>query len=227
VTADDAVTADIGMPVGTSPAGVRVERVVTSGAFELDGGSWEVENNVWLVGDDGEVLVVDAAHDAGAILRAVGDRRLVAVVCTHGHNDHVNAAGAVVAATGATAHLHPDDRALWDQSQTEPPGAELADGQVFTVGDVELTVLHTPGHAPGACCLYAPALGVLFSGDTLFNGGPGATGRSYSDFPTIVESIRTRLLDLPADTVVLTGHGDPTTVGAEAPHLQEWIARGH
>ena len=116
---------------------------------------------------------------------------------------------------------------LWDQSQTVPPGGELADGQVFTVGDVELTVLHTPGHAPGACCLHAPALGALFSGDTLFNGGPGATGRSYSDFPTIVESIRTRLLDLPADTVVLTGHGDPTTIGAEAPHLQDWIARGH
>ena len=115
---------------------------------------------------------------------------------------------------------------LWDQSQTEPPGADLTDGQVLTVGDVELTVLHTPGHAPGACCLYAPALGALFSGDTLFNGGPGATGRSYSDFPTIVESIRTRLLDLPPDTVVLTGHGDPTTIGAEAPHLQEWIARG-
>ena len=77
MTADEAGTADIGMPVRTSPAGMRVERVVTSGAFELDGGSWEVENNVWLVGDDGEVLVVDAAHDAGAILRAVGDRRLV------------------------------------------------------------------------------------------------------------------------------------------------------
>ena len=159
------------MPVPTSPGGVRVERVVTAGAFELDGGSWEVENNVWLVGDDAEVLVVDAAHDAGAILAAVDGRRVVAVVCTHGHNDHVNAVGELVAATGATAHLHPDDRVLWDQSQAVAPGAELADGQVFTVGDVELTVLHTPGHAPGACCLHAPALGVLFSGDTLFNGG--------------------------------------------------------
>ncbi len=220
------MTADVGMPVRTSPGGVRVERVVTSGVFELDGGSWEVDNNVWLVGDEAEVLVVDAAHDAGAILAAVGDRRVVALVCTHGHNDHVNAVAEVVAATGATASLHPDDRVLWDQSQSEPPGADLADGQVFTVGDVELTVLHTPGHAPGACCLYAPALGALFSGDTLFHGGPGATGRSFSDFPTIIESIRTRLLELPADTVVLTGHGDPTTIGAEAPHLQEWIARG-
>ena len=123
------MTADVGMPVRTSPGGVRVERVVTSGAFELDGGSWEVENNVWLVGDDSEVLVVDAAHDAGAILTAVGDRRVVAVVCTHGHNDHVNAVGALVAATGATAYLHPDDRVLWDQSQTEPPGASWPTGR--------------------------------------------------------------------------------------------------
>ena len=221
------MTADLGMPVPTSPGGVRVERLVTSGVFELDGGSWEVENNVWLVGDDDEVLLVDAAHDAAAILEAVGGRRLVGIVCTHAHNDHVNAVAELVAATGATAHLHPADRVLWDQTQTDPPGGDLADGQVLVVGDVELTVLHTPGHAPGACCLHAPALGVLLSGDTLFRGGPGATGRSHSDFPTIIGSIRSRLLDLPAPTVVLTGHGDPTTIGAEAPHLQEWIARGH
>ena len=215
------------MPVAPSPGGVRVERVVTSGVFELDGGSWEVDNNVWLVGDDSDVLVVDAAHDAPAILEAVGGRRVVAIVCTHGHNDHVNAVGDLVRATGATASLHPDDRVLWDQTQPEPPGGELADGQVFTVGDVELTVLHTPGHAPGACCLHAPALGVLLSGDTLFSGGPGATGRSFSDFPTIIDSISERLLTLPADTVVLTGHGDTTTIGDEAPHLQEWLDRGH
>ena len=221
------MTADVGMPVPTSPGGVRVERVVTSGVFELDGGSWAVDNNVWLVGDDTEVLVVDAAHDAGAILDAVGGRRVVAIVCTHAHNDHVNAVGELVAATGATAYLHPDDRVLWDQTQPDLPGGELSDGQVLTVGDVEVAVLHTPGHAPGACCLHVPALGAVLSGDTLFKGGPGATGRSYSDFPTIIESIRTRLLGLPPDTVVLTGHGDPTTIGAEAPHLEDWIARGH
>ena len=219
--------ADAGKPASTSAAGVRVDRVVTSGTFELDGGSWEVDNNVWVVGDDEECLVIDAAHDAGAVLDAVGGRRVLGILCTHGHNDHVNAVPELVEATGASAHLHPDDRVLWDQSQSEPPGAELSDGQVLRVGDVELTVLHTPGHAPGACCFHAPALGVLFSGDTLFQGGPGATGRSYSDFPTIIASIRTRLLELPSETVVLTGHGDPTTIGDEAPHLQEWIERGH
>ncbi len=89
-------------------------------------------------------------------------------------------------------------------------------------------MLHTPGHAPGACCLHAPALGVAASPATpCSTAGPAPPGGRSRDFPTIVESIRTRLLDLPADTVVLTGHGDPTTIGAEAPHLQDWIARGH
>ncbi len=77
-------------------------------------------------------------------------------------------------------------------------------------------MLHTPGHAPGAVCLYDPGLGTVFTGDTLFQGGPGATGRSFSHFPTIIDSIRDRLLTLPPETKVLTGHGDPTTIGAEA-----------
>ncbi|WP_110051028.1 MBL fold metallo-hydrolase [Nocardiopsis sp. L17-MgMaSL7] len=206
----------------------RVEHLTTSGVFTLDGGSWEVDNNVWLVGDDEEVVVVDAPHDAGAILTAVGGRRVVAVVCTHGHNDHVNAAPEVADATGAPILLHPEDRVLWDMTHPDrAPDAELADGQVIEVGGTGLTVLHTPGHAPGAVCLYAPELDVLFSGDTLFQGGPGATGRSFSDFPTIVDSIRTRLLSLPQETAVHTGHGDSTTIGAEAPHLQEWLDRGH
>jgi glyoxylase-like metal-dependent hydrolase (beta-lactamase superfamily II) len=217
-----------GMPqLPTSPGGVRVERVVTSGKFQLDGGSWDVDNNVWVLGDDHQCVVIDAAHDPVAILSAVGDREVVAVICTHAHNDHVNAVPEVVGATGATAYLHRADRVLWDQTHEKAPGGELADGDAFTVGDVEARVLHTPGHAPGACCVHVPALGVLFSGDTLFAGGPGATGRSYSDFPTIIASIEDRLLTLPEDTVVLTGHGDATTIGAEAEHVEEWRARGH
>ena len=103
----------------------------------------------------------------------------------------------------------------------------MADGQRFTVAGAELTAIHTPGHTPGGVCLWWREGGVLFSGDTLFQGGPGATGRSFSDFPTIVESIRTRLLVLPPQTVVHTGHGDDTTIGAEAPHMDDWIARGY
>jgi glyoxylase-like metal-dependent hydrolase (beta-lactamase superfamily II) len=222
------VIADIGMPVRTSPGGVRVERVITSGTFELDGGSWEVDNNVWLLGDDRDVVVIDPAHDGRAVVGAIArERRVQAVWCTHAHNDHVNGVGEVCDATRAPSHLHPQDRMLWDAIYPVTPDRELADGTVFPVGDVTVHVIHTPGHTPGSCCFHVPALEVVFVGDTLFRGGPGATGRVFSDFATIVESIRTRLLTLAPETVVLTGHGEPTTIGDEAPHLDEWIARGH
>jgi glyoxylase-like metal-dependent hydrolase (beta-lactamase superfamily II) len=207
---------------------VTVDRVVTSGTFSLDGGTWDVDNNVWIVGDEREVLVVDAAHDADAIAAGVGDRRVVAVVCTHGHNDHVGVAPDLADRFGAPILLHPAEAPLWEMTHPDrKPDAELTDGQTLTAGGVTLRVLHTPGHSPGSCCLYAPELGTLLSGDTLFQGGPGATGRSFSSFETIIESIRGKLLTLPGDTVVRTGHGDSTTIGAELPHLEEWIARGH
>jgi glyoxylase-like metal-dependent hydrolase (beta-lactamase superfamily II) len=124
-------------------------------------------------------------------------------------------------------YLHSEDLLLWHQVfPGTNPDRWLDDGLELHTGGVTLTVLHTPGHSPGGCCLWDGA-GTLFSGDTLFQGGPGATGRSYSDFPTIIGSIRDRLLVLPAETVVHTGHGDDTTIGEEAPHLDEWIARGH
>jgi glyoxylase-like metal-dependent hydrolase (beta-lactamase superfamily II) len=200
----------------------RIEKVVTSGTFSLDGQDFAVDNNVWLAGDDEEVIVIDAAHDATAILAAVGDRRLTAVVSTHGHNDHVNAAPAVGRATGARVLLHPADQVLWQLAHPdERPDGVLAGEQELRVAGTVLRVLHTPGHSPGSVSLYAPELGVVFSGDTLFAGGPGATGRSYSDRPTILASIRGRLLTLPPETVVHTGHGEDTTIGAEAGALAE------
>ncbi|MER5177589.1 MBL fold metallo-hydrolase [Streptomyces sp. NPDC002896] len=208
-------------------AGARIEHLVTSGTFSLDGGTWDVDNNVWIIGDDSEAIVIDAAHDADAIAEAVGERTLRAIVCTHAHNDHIDAAPELAAHTGAPILLHADDMVLWKQTHPDrSPDGALSDGQVVTVAGVDLTVLHTPGHAPGAVCLYAPELKALFSGDTLFSGGPGATGRSYSHFGTIIDSIRDRLLSLPGDTVVHTGHGETTTIAAEVPHLQEWIDRG-
>jgi hydroxyacylglutathione hydrolase len=197
----------------------RAERIVTEGQFCLDGGCWDVANNIWLVGDDNEVLIIDAAHDAQPILGAVAGRRVTAVVCTHAHNDHVTVAPTLSAATGAPIFLHPDDDVLWQQTH---PGVEyrpLADGEVFRVGGAELRVLHTPGHSPGSCCLYSAASGEVFSGDTLFEGGPGATGRSYSDYPTILASINERLFALPEQTVVHTGHGPDTTLGAERANV--------
>ena len=206
----------------------RIESVVTSGTFSLDGGTWDVDNNVWLIGDNREVLVVDAAHDATAILEKVGERRVVAVVCTHGHNDHINAAVEVAAAKDARIALHPADAMLWQEEYDDlRPDVDLTDVMGFDVAGTSVAVLHTPGHSLGSVSLYAPDLGAVFSGDTLFHGGPGATGRSYSDFPTIIDSIRRHLLALPTATVVHPGHGADTTIGAEAPALAEWIARGH
>ncbi|WP_329562357.1 MBL fold metallo-hydrolase [Streptomyces uncialis] len=206
----------------------RIDRLVTSGTFSLDGGTWDVDNNVWIVGDDSEAVVIDAAHDADAIAEALGDRRLVAIVCTHAHDDHVDAAPALADRTGAPVLLHPADTELWRLTHPDrAPDGELADGQEITVAGTVLRVLHTPGHCRGAVSLYAPELGTVFTGDTLFAGGPGATGRSFSDFPTIVESIRAKLLTLPGETVVRTGHGDSTTIAAEAPQLDEWLRRGH
>ncbi|MEV0225925.1 MBL fold metallo-hydrolase [Streptomyces sp. NPDC050704] len=206
----------------------RIEGVVTSGTFSLDGGTWDVDNNVWIVGDDHEAVVIDAAHDAGAILAAVGDRRLTAIVCTHAYNDHVNAAPALADATEARVLVHLDDRMLWKHTHPDrDPGGYLSDNQRIQVAGTELQVLHTPGHSPGGICLYAPLLNTVFTGDTLFAGGPGATGRTYSDFPTIIRSIRDRLLTLPTTTEVRTGHGENTIISTEAPHLAEWIARGN
>lgn len=205
----------------------RVERVVTSGIFSLDGQDFEVDNNVWLVGDDDEVLIIDAAHDAAVIRSAVAGRRVVGIVCTHSHNDHVNAVQDLLPDAEGRVYLHPADSMLWEVVNAGVAFAPLEDGERITVAGVEAEVIHTPGHSPGGVCLYLPDLGVLLSGDTLFCGGPGATGRSFSDFPTILDSIRERLLTLPADTRVLTGHGDETTIGAEAASYDEWVARGH
>jgi glyoxylase-like metal-dependent hydrolase (beta-lactamase superfamily II) len=204
-----------------------IELVTTDGLFRLDGGEWEVTNNIWLVGDDRQVIVIDAAHDPAPIVEALHGRRVVAIALTHGHNDHINAATSLQEAVDAPILLHPDDLMLWHQVYPDrDPDRHLTDGAVLAAGGSQLGVVHTPGHSPGGCCFVLSEGGHVFSGDTLFCGGPGATGRSFSDFPTIIESIRARLLTLPPETVVHTGHGDSTTIGREAPDLQEWLRRG-
>ena len=194
----------------------RIDKTVVSGVFSLDGSDFDVDNNVWLVGDDDEVLVIDAPHDAAPIVEAIAGRRVTAIVLTHGHNDHITAAPALREATGAPVWFNPADRMLWEMTHPDAaPDRELAAGTRFTVAGTTLVALHTPGHSPGSTCLHAPDLATVFTGDTLFCGGPGATGRSFSDHPTIVRSIRAQLLSLHGDTVVRTGHGDDTTIRAE------------
>jgi glyoxylase-like metal-dependent hydrolase (beta-lactamase superfamily II) len=198
----------------------RVDLVVTHGVFSIDGEDFEVDNNIWLVGNDDEVLVIDAAHDHQPIVDGIAGREVVVIIATHGHNDHINAAVALADATGASIALHPADRMLWDVVYpNRAPDLEIHDGDTFRAGGVEIVAMHTPGHSPGGVSLYDAATGELFGGDTLFKGGPGATGRSFSSREQILESIRTRILTLPPGTVVHTGHGDDTTVAAETPAL--------
>ena len=209
-----------------------IELVQTDGIFALDGGEWEVTNNIWLIGDERQVIVIDAAHDAEAIAAAVNGRRVAAIALSHGHNDHINAAVALQGIVDAPIMLHPDDQMLWDVVYPDiEPDLDLIEGELLSAGGTELRVLHTPGHSPGCVCFFdettADGSHHLFSGDTLFCGGPGATGRSHSSFEVIIRSIRERLLELPPETIVHTGHGDSTTIGDEAPHLEEWLARGH
>lgn len=199
---------------------MRIDHTVTSGTFSLDGQTFDVDNNVWVIGNDSECVVIDAPHSVEKILETVGDRRVLAIICTHAHDDHVRVVHELADRLEAPILLHPDDKPLWDLTH---PGTEwdrdLRDDEKLMVAGEEVRVIHTPGHAPGAVCLYLPADGVLFSGDTLFNGGPGATGRSFSNEDTIKASIREKLFALPDDTVVHTGHGDSTTIGAEKENL--------
>jgi glyoxylase-like metal-dependent hydrolase (beta-lactamase superfamily II) len=204
---------------------LRVDHAVSSGTFSLDGETFDVDNNIWVVGDDAECVVIDAPHSVDDILAVVGERTVVAIVCTHAHDDHVRIAPALRDALGAPILLHPDDAPLWDLTHPRARwDVDLADGQVVEVAGTQLHVLHTPGHVPGAVCLYAPELGAVFTGDSLFDGGPGATGRSYSDLAALRASIRDRLFTLPSETVVHTGHGGDTTIGAE--RAREWVTAG-
>ena len=202
--------------------GLYIDHVVTSGIFSLDGEDFDVDNNIWLIGNDEEVVVIDAAHNHRPIVEAIGGRRTLGVLCTHGHNDHINAAVELAEATSAPIWLHPDDAMLWDVVHPDRRiDDSLQQGLKISLGGDELEILHTPGHSPGGCCIHVPTLQTLFSGDTLFNGGPGATGRSFSSLDLLVESIQTKLFVLHPQTTVHTGHGDSTSIGVERVNLQD------
>jgi len=180
------------------------------------------DNNVYIVSDpkSKEALLIDAANEAPRILKELEGLRVSHILTTHGHSDHVQAARRVREQTQARFAYHEADADM----MPFPADQRIADGDVFKFGEHELRAIHTPGHTPGSVCFVIGEH--LFSGDTLFPGGPGNTANPYASFPTIVESIRTKLFNLPDEMQVLPGHGKPTTIGRERPHLDEWIARG-
>ena len=203
----------------------RIELLRTAGNADPAGPPVH-ENNVWLVGDDTQVVVIDPAHDAEAVAAAVAGRRVSAVLLTHGHWDHVRAAVDFCRSVGQEPRLHPADAFLWRAEHGGTPFVPLTDGETFEVAGTVLEARHTPGHTPRSTSFVAADLGAVFSGDTLFQGGPGATRWEYSSFDGIIASITDRLLTLPADTAVHTGHGPSTTIGREAGDLAAWVARG-
>ena len=180
------------------------------------------DNNVYVLSDPKtkEALLIDAANEASRILKELDGLRVSHILTTHGHADHVQALKVVRERTGARFTCHTADVPMMPM----PPDQRVKDGDRFRFGDYELRALHTPGHTPGSVCFLIADR--LFSGDTLFPGGPGNTANANASFETIIESIRGKLFTLPDDTQVLPGHGKPTTIGRERPHLDEWIERG-
>jgi glyoxylase-like metal-dependent hydrolase (beta-lactamase superfamily II) len=182
----------------------------------------EMDNNVYVIVDPttNRSVLVDAADEHERILAALAGTEVTAIWETHGDWDHIRALPPVHKALGVPVAIHPAD------AEALPLDADLLlnDGDELSVGNLRFRVLHTPGHTAGGVCFYTP--GHLIAGDTLFPGGPGNTRREGGDFPLIVRMIREKLFTLPDNTRVYPGHGRDTTIGAERPHLQEWLDRG-
>ena len=211
------------------PLTIGIERVRTTGVFSLDGQDFEVENNIWLVSHGDDLVIVDAAHDASAIAAAVGGRRVSAIVCTHGHNDHINAALDLADAVSAPIALHPDDRMLWDTVHPgRAPDLELADGDdgAGRAGaPARSSTRRATPRAASACSPRSRACSSAATPSSRADRAPPAA-RSPTSAPSSRRSAASSSSCRPT-TVVHTGHGDDTTIGDEAPHLDEWIARGH
>jgi glyoxylase-like metal-dependent hydrolase (beta-lactamase superfamily II) len=207
---------------------VRIERVDSSGVQTVDSAEYAVENNTWIVGDDAEVIVIDPAHDAKAVLKAVGERDVLMVICTGGHDDHTKSAVEVAERDDAPVALHARDRLLWkDAHPDDDVDISVENGGVFEIGDVQLRVIHTPGHTPGAIALYSEELEAVFTGDTLLAAGPGSVADDeFPDFATQLTSIGEHLLVLPGHTRILPARGEESTVSELEPHFDAWVAKG-
>ena len=206
-----------------SPRVAERESLADDGTNE-NGSPEAGEANTWLIGDDDEVIVIDPGEDADSVLEQVGEREVLAVICTHGHACHVAAAVAVAERDEAPVALHRADRLLWRTVHDGTgPEIEMADGGRFDVADVQLEVIHTAGHTPGSVSLYCADLDVVFTGDTLAAGGPVPHEGTFTDFPGQLTAIGEHLLDLPRPTRVLPGHGDEITIGDAAKRFDGWV----
>jgi len=193
----------------------RIDRVVT--------GDW-ADRNAWVIGDDDEVIVVDPGRDGRVVLDAVGDREIIAVICTHGHADHVEAAWEVAERDEAPVALHRKDRLIWSEVHDDSPDIDMEEGGAFEVAGVTLDVLHTPGHTPGSVSIYCEDLGVVFSGDALSADGPRPHDGEFPDFAAQLSAIGAELLPLPVTTRVLSGHGEESTVAEAEQRFDSWFA---
>ena len=200
----------------------RIDRFSSPAA---DGGTDEV--NVWIVGDDDEVIVIDPGTDTAGVLDVVGEREVLAVICTHGHADHITVAIDLAERDEAPVALHPKDRMLWREAHPgDVADIEMEDGGVFEVADVRLEVIHAPGHTDGSVCLYCEDLRAVFTGHVLAAAGPVPDDGEFPDFAGQLTAIGEHLLTLPSDTRVLPGHGPETTIAAAEKKFDSWVSAG-
>jgi len=183
--------------------------------------------NTWVIGDDDEVIVIDPGESADAVMKAVGQREVLAVICTHGHGRHVAAAFDVAQRDEAPVALHAADKLAWREAHkgTEPD-IQMEQGGIFEVADVTLEVIHAPGHSPGSVGLYCDQLGVLFGGDIVTAGGPVPHEGYFDDFPGQLSAIGAHVLTLDGDTKILAGHGEELTVAIAERRFDSWVSAG-
>ena len=203
----------------------RIERVWTPRVADETAGA--AEANAWVIGDEDEVIVIDPGEDATAILETVGEREILAVICTHGHATHTAAAIEVAERDEAPVALHRADKLHWRAAHPKDnPDIEMEDEGVFEVADVRLEVLHTPGHTAGSVCLYCRELDAVFTGDSLLASGPAPHDGIFPDFPGQLTAIGEKLLDLPGQTRVLPGHGEECVIADAEKRFEGWITAG-
>ncbi|WP_053618925.1 MBL fold metallo-hydrolase [Nocardiopsis sp. NRRL B-16309] len=226
--ASDDVFDDEGAPEPgvTGPDSSGITRVRSEGVFEFDGTKHEIVSNTWIVdADDDGVIVIDPAHDADAILKAVGDREIYLVACTNGYSPHIESAIKVAEEGDADIALHPREMRIWRRfhGAEHRPEIEVEGEGSFQIGDLRVDVIALPGTSPGSVGYYINSLGVVFSGDTLRKGEPGKVGDSAIDYSKQLASIGEALLSLPGETRVLPDQGPATTIAAENANFDSWV----